>query len=470
MLRSEPTGKRAPILHSSVKSLASFAAGKTNVLTAEQNTRLTGVGPGTPMGSLLRRYWMPIATAAEMRNSWTKRVRLMGEDLVLYRDRSSKYGLIGESCPHRKASLAYGIPESDGIRCPYHGWKFDQTGSCTDQPNEPDGSTFREKVRHPGYPVGELGGMLWGYLGPLPAPLIPRLDGFVAERAIRQVGEAVVPCNWLQIMENSVDPVHTEWLHGNLHEFRHEMNGTKVAISRHHVQIAFDEFEYGIVKRRLLEGQSEDSDDWTVGHPVVFPNILAVGSGGGLWQQYTFQIRVPVDDENTRHYWYNAYVPPSGAHVPQHLLDEVTLYEPPIVAADGSYLLDYIHGQDIMAWTTQGRIADRTTESLSSTDRGITMYRKMLEREMLVCEAGGDPKGVIRDALRNVRIDLPLERNKDMFMDGFESLFRRHMSIFSPVADEILDVFAQARKSRSEVLNEGSALDRTLRSDASAYV
>jgi 5,5'-dehydrodivanillate O-demethylase len=189
---------------------------------------------------------------------------------------------------------------------------------------------------------------------------------------------------------------------------------------------------------------------------VVFPNILAVGSGGGLWQQYTFQIRVPVDDTHTRHYWYHAYVPPAGSVVAQHLLDDVPLYEPPIVADDGSYLLEYIHGQDIMAWTTQGEIADRSRENLGSSDRGVTMYRKMLEREMAVAEAGGDPKGVIRDPARNEYIELPLERNKDMFGDGFESLFRRHMSIFSPIAEEIIAVFAQAREARREAREPAS--------------
>ncbi len=412
------------------------------MLTTEQNERLTRVGPGTPMGALLRRYWMPVGTVGEMRERWTKRVRIMGEDLVLFRDRSGTFGLIGEFCPHRRASLAYGIPERDGIRCPYHGWKFDGSGACLEQPNEPAGSTFRDNVATAGYPVQELGGLLWGYLGPAPAPLIPRLDGFVVENAIRHVGEAVIPCNWLQIMENSLDPIHTEWLHGALHEFVRERDGLKVAIARHHAKIGFDEFEYGIIKRRLMEGQAEDSDDWTVGHPVVFPNILAVGSGGGLWQQYTFQLRVPVDDTSTRHYWYHAYVPPAGS------------YEPPIVAPDGSFLLEYIHGQDVMAWVTQGAIADRSRESLGSTDRGVTMYRKMLERELAVAEAGGDPKGVIRDAARNAYIELLLERNKDMFMDGFESLFRRHMSIFSPIADEILAVFAQAREDQQLMQRE----------------
>src|SRR5271154_4217502 len=139
------------------------------MLTAEENVRLTRVGPGTPMGELMRRYWHPIAALAEMKSAWTKRVRLLGEDLVLFRDRSGTFGLIEDLCPHRRASLAYGIPAIDGIRCPYHGWKFDATGACIEQPNEPEDSSFKDKVTTTAYPVGELGGLLWAYLGPLPA-------------------------------------------------------------------------------------------------------------------------------------------------------------------------------------------------------------------------------------------------------------------------------------------------------------
>src|SRR5487761_2764399 len=125
------------------------------MLTAQENERLTRVGPGTPMGNLLRRYWQPVAGTEEMAARWTKRVRLLGEDLVLFKDRSGKFGLIGEFCPRRRASMAYGIPTDDGIRCAYHGWKFDGSGACLEQPNEPDGSTFHEKVGLAGYPVEE---------------------------------------------------------------------------------------------------------------------------------------------------------------------------------------------------------------------------------------------------------------------------------------------------------------------------
>ena len=419
------------------------------MVTEEDNELLVRVGPGTRMGSLLRRYWHPVAALDEMDDRWTKRVRILGEDLVLFKDRTGKFGLIGEFCPHRRASLAYGIPTEDGIRCPYHGWKFDAAGRCLEQPNEPDGSNFKDKVWTAGYPVEEMGGLLWGYLGPQPAPLVPRLDGYVAERAIRTIGITRVEANWVQIMENSLDPVHTEWLHGALYEFIHEKENVKVAIARHHKKIAFDEFRYGIIKRRLMEGQSEDVSDWRDGHPVVFPGTLAVGSGGGLWQSYQFQIRVPIDDETTEHYWYMAYVPPADAEVPQHLLDRVPSFPLPQRDAEGEYKLDFIFAQDVMAWETQGRIAKRHLEALGTTDRGVIMFRNMLKRELLKVEAGEDPIGVIRDPEENRFIELPLEKGKDMNSDGFEAMLKRNFVELSPVRDEIVEVYRSRREPAS---------------------
>ena len=416
------------------------------MITADENERLTRVGPGTEMGGLLRRYWHAIAGAAEMHGVTTKRVRLLGEDLVLYRDRSGALGLIAEFCPHRRASLAYGIPDADGIRCPYHGWKFDGSGACLDMPNEPAGSTFKDRVTTAGYPVRELGGMLFAYLGPLPAPVLPELDGLVVPGTIRMIGKTLVPCNWLQIMENSLDPVHTEWLHGHLQEWVEEQRDgikPKYAISRHHVDIAFAECEYGIFKRRLMEGQSEDSDDWRVGHPVIFPSTLAVGSAGGWFRNYAFQIRTPIDDTHTMHYWYTAYAPPAGANVPRHLLDEVPVFDVPCIKPDGDFQLDLLDAQDVMAWVTQGPIAKRDLEKLAWTDRGVILLRKILARELENVAAGRDPMGVIRDPAK-ARIDIPVEHGKDMFSDGFASLVRRMQVRYYPYVDELLDVFATA--------------------------
>ena len=170
--------------------------------------------------------------------------------------------------------------------------------------------------------------------------------------------------------------------------------------------------------------------------------MLAVGSGGGDWTQYTFQIRVPRDDVSTNHFWFHAFVPPAGVDVPNHLLDRVPVYEPPIKDAQGRYLLEYVHVQDIMAWETQGAIADRTTEAIGTTDIGLVTYRKMLQRELNRVADGLDPMATIRDPRANVRIDLPLETNKAHFADGFESMLKRHMSSFSPIAPDLLEIFS----------------------------
>jgi 5,5'-dehydrodivanillate O-demethylase oxygenase subunit len=417
------------------------------MLTAEENERLTRVGPGTPMGDLLRRYWFPVGTVSEMRTRWTKRIRILSEDLVLYRNRVGKYGLIAEKCPHRNASLAYGIPTAEGIRCPYHGWEFNEDGRCVDQPNEPEGSSFKDKVWTAGYPVEEVSGLLFAYLGPQPAPLIPRYDGLVAEGAIRMVGTATIACNWLQIMENSADPVHTEWLHGKLYEFTRENDCVSIPMAHHHSKIGFDEFEHGLIKRRTMVGQDESVPDWSIGHPLIFPNILGVSVGysvpGGTWTCYELQFRVPIDDTTTQHYWLNAYTAPPHWRIPRELIDDVPLYDVRLRDDHGNYLLTYIHGQDVLAWETQGRIADRRLEHLGTTDRGVTIYRRMLFREMARLQQSEDPMCVIRDPAKNILIDLPFENDKDMNSEGFEEFIWRTQVAFSPVADSLMNVFRQ---------------------------
>ena len=169
------------------------------MLTPKENEELTRVGPGTPAGELLRRYWMPVAPRAEIDEKKLRPIRLLGEDLVVFVDRSGRYGLLAEQCSHRSASLAYGRIEEAGIRCPYHGWLYDVEGRCIEQPAEPPDSAYKGTIQHPAYPLEELGGVLFGYLGPQPAPLLPRYDIVARQDWVRRIElHPVLECSAVQ--------------------------------------------------------------------------------------------------------------------------------------------------------------------------------------------------------------------------------------------------------------------------------
>ncbi|MEK7216060.1 MAG: Rieske 2Fe-2S domain-containing protein, partial [Chloroflexota bacterium] len=366
------------------------------MLTKHENEQLTRVGAGTPMGELMRRYWHPIAAMSQLDGNPTKAVRLLGEDLVLYKDRSGAIGLIGDRCPHRKVNLLYGIPEQDGLRCPYHGWLFNADGRCTEQPYEQaedPSSNFKDKISLVSYPVRAAGGLLFAYLGPQPVPELPCWDLLVWENVYRDIGFCVIPCNYLQIMENSVDPIHAEWLHGYFSNYVWERVGHPERAKNFppHKKIGFDVYEHGIIKRRILQGETGEDPNWKLGHPLVFPNLLKVGG---------FQWRVPVDDEHTLHIWYYTYAPAPGTIVPKN--EPIPVYEVPVPQQDERGLprwdvLDFTAGQDIVMWHTQGAIADRSTETLGRSDRGIILYRRLLRENMEKVARGEDPINVFRN-------------------------------------------------------------------------
>jgi 5,5'-dehydrodivanillate O-demethylase oxygenase subunit len=382
------------------------------MLSKNANSRLTQVDAGTPAGELLRRYWHPIAAASQLEREPVIEVNLLGEELVLFRDERGEIGLFDGHCPHRHTALAYGIPEADGLRCAYHGWKFDRSGRCVDQPAEPADSTYKDRVRIATYPVQELGGLVWGYLGPSPAPLLPRYDLFVRDDLEREIGFAVIPCNWLQIMENSLDPVHAEHLHGIHANYMLRRAGKAAMPVRKHARVEFDVFEHGIVKRRLLEGQSEDVDDWRIGHPVLFPNILTVGTDA----QAQFQYRVPIDEGHTMHWWYLTRRRQPGEERQRAIPLDEFLYK----HENGRFMVETAMGQDIMAWITAGPVMDRTTERLATSDRGIILYRQLLEEHIARVERGEDPMAVVRDpAVNEPCIEIRRERQFEYQGQGF---------------------------------------------------
>ena len=420
------------------------------MLTKEDNDRLTRVGPGTPMGELMRRYWLPIAISADIGERPVAR-RLLGEDLVVFRSGDGKVGVVDRQCKHRRADLLVGVCEKSGIRCGYHGWMYAHDGKVIEQPAEP---RLNPRVQIKAYPAQELGGLVWTYMGPAPAPLLPHFDLFVWDDALRDIGECVLDFNFMQAMENSVDPHHVEWLHGRFMNAHNaiEDNGKEPVqvLARKHVKVGFDPFEYGIIKRRVLEGQTEDDEDWKVGHPLVFPIMLRVG-GGGMDQ---FQIRVPIDDTHTWHLWYTAYRPKT-TFSPQA---KVPRYDVPLFDASGARIVDFVDGQDIAAWAGQGAIADRSLETLGASDVGVVMLRRMFLEQLKRVEAGLDPLGTVRDPDLNRCIDLPMEQNKYGSGAAFRDELFAHQAVrYSPIRDTVQSLFRQA-ESRSASMPVSTAM------------
>jgi 5,5'-dehydrodivanillate O-demethylase len=376
------------------------------MLSSELNQRLTQTGRGTPAGDMLRRYWWPVAASTQLEPESVIGVRLLGEDLALYRTESGRLGLVSERCAHRGVSLVFGMPEEDGLRCAYHGWRYNATGQCNDTPGEPADSTLARKMCIAGYPVQELGGLVFAYLGPQPVPLLPRWDLLVRQDLKREIGVTRLPVNWLHAAENTMDPYHLEFLHTRYMNFVMKKQGKPPAARpRHHLDVAFDVWDFGIMKRRLLEGDDpETSDEWLVGHPLIFPNTLALGGETGP----RFEYRVPVDDTHLTVFHYFTAVCEPGSQA----LADIPFYEVPYQDEQGQHIVDTVLGQDMMAWVTQGAIADRSSEHLGTTDRGIILFRKLLQEQIAKVERGEDPMGVVRDAAQNEpMLAVPRERH-----------------------------------------------------------
>jgi 5,5'-dehydrodivanillate O-demethylase len=361
------------------------------MLSKKENESLARVGPGTPAGELLRRYWHPIVVAAELDERPLRRVRILGEDLVLYRGKDGGHGLVAERCAHRGASLAYGRIEGRNIRCPYHGWLYAPDGKCVEQPAEPGDSTYKDRVRQTAYPVQKVAGLLFAYMGPKPAPLLPGYDVLVRKDGERRV--VVLPqldCNWLQPMENSVDPTHTHYLHG-AGKGKPVHGERKAEIQKYE----FEAFDYGIMKKRLA---SNGNGDLAVvnQHPLVFPNMLRQCHG----REHYLQYRVPVDDTHTLFFEIYFLESTDGSAIEQPD-DPPVNYAAPAKTPDGVYKMEKVWMQDYMAWETAGPIYERSREHLATADKGILLYRKMLKSEIDKVKRGKDPLGVVRDAAKN---------------------------------------------------------------------
>jgi len=360
------------------------------MLTQEESDLLTGVGPGTPGGELLRRYWYPIAFGPDLsEDKPTHFVRLLGEDLVLFRDKSGRLGLIQDHCPHRGASLLYGRIEERGIACAYHGWLYDTQGNCLGTPAEPADSKLYLTVKAKAYPVEKRAGLYWAYLGPEPVPAFPNYDILVrrdGKLTVQLRGQ--VDCNYFQAMENSVDPAHLQILHLDTAARGRPLTNTTRGFTDDVVSFDFYQTGYGIMKKRTYTDGRVDE------HPLIFPNILRQGNG--------MEVRVPRDDTHTWIFEIRFWPLEAG----ERLADD---YEPEVVPADPHkdpmglmhpftrHRMNRVDAQDYMAWETQGPKANREVERLSSTDRGVVLLRSLMKQQIEKVQRGEDPLGVIRD-------------------------------------------------------------------------
>jgi 5,5'-dehydrodivanillate O-demethylase len=363
------------------------------MLTREENERLTRVGPGTPGGELLRRYWYPVATLDDLtEESPTRLVRLLGEDLVLFRDKSGRVGLLADHCSHRGASLLYGRVEERGIACAYHGWLYDTQGNCLECPAEPAGSLFHLTVKHRAYPVEVAGGLYWAYLGPAPAPILPRYDALETGHIEHIMEFLRIDANWLQVVENNLDQAHVLILHQDTGGGGGgaPINTTRGLIDRLR-DLEYRETPYGIMRRM------ETTDGYVEEDPLIFPNMLR--------RMNQLVINVPVDDTHTKKFdiFFGLGEGASDGdseHAVEHyvLSNEEAKLPPDQHHPYPRHRMDRLRLQDYMAVETQGPVSPRETWRMGTSDRGLNLFWQLLLREIEKVERGLDPIGVIRDA------------------------------------------------------------------------
>ena len=265
------------------------------MLSAADNDTLTRVGKGTPMGELMRRYWLPVMPVDELGppDSPPQRFRLLGEDLILFRDSNGDVGVFSETCPHRGASLFFGRNEEGGLRCVYHGWKYDVTGQCVDMPNEPDASNFKHKIRAWAYRGAVHGGVVWAYLGDGEPPGLPQLEWTLVPPEQRHYTLALRNCNWMQGLEGDIDTSHVYFLHGRLNP----ADSPAVGVWHHDKRPSLEVIptDYGVVYGANRE-EDPDTTYWRVSQflfPIYafFPASPAGLVPGHIW--------VPIDDYHT---------------------------------------------------------------------------------------------------------------------------------------------------------------------------
>ena len=398
------------------------------MLSAADNELLTRTGPGTPMGEYFRRYWLPVALSRELPepDAAPLRVRMLGEDLVAFRDSQGRVGLIEPACAHRGANLFFGRNEEGGLRCIYHGWKYDVEGHCIDMPNVPPGAAYRGKISIKAYPTRELGELVWAYLGPrsrMPEEL-PQLEFALLPASQRYVSKRLQQCNWAQSAEGGLDTAHFSFLHMPAPAVSTYVNPDTAADERRLRWLRDDpmprftviEHEVGFVvggaRRADRDGAYWRATQFMLPSHSVAPSAMP----GEFYQGYTW---VPIDDEACWIYTY-AWHPERALSIDERARFEKGGYGQfaelgpgfvPLRNRSNDYLIDReeqkhrsftgvrgIAEQDALAQDSQGLIADRTRENLTPTDVAVVRFRRMMLEAARALGEGREPEAPRRPA------------------------------------------------------------------------
>lgn len=386
------------------------------MLSREDNELLCRIGPGTPMGNVMRQYWTPFGLSSELPEPGCPpvRIKLLGEDLIAFRT-TNAVGLIPNNCPHRGASLFYARPDADGLRCVYHGWKFDACGTCTDMPSEPAESSFKSKVRARTYPCVERGGVMFAYLGPRETPPpFPALEAAMASNPSIQAYQR--ECNWVQALEGDIDTCHTAFLHLGSVEPDDVAPGTwaRYVLENRPPRYEVADTEFGVMYGAYRPAEP-GANYWRIAN-FLFP-FYAMVPTGVLGLEKRFRAWVPMDDEHTLFISVSSGAAPAGRNVGRHtvslpevLPNTTDWYGRFRLVADASndYLIDRkaqqsvsytgigsIHLQDQAVTESMGPIYDRTQEHLATSDMMVIRTRKrLLDAAKALRDRGELPPGV----------------------------------------------------------------------------
>ena len=421
------------------------------MLTSEENELLTRTGPGTAMGALLRRYWIPVVQSGEIEaGGRVKRVRLLCEPLIAFRGKSGRPGLIGEFCPHRLASLYFGRVDEDGMSCAYHGWKFAADGRCLEMPSEPPESSFASKVRHVAYPCEERGGVIWAYMGlASPPPPLPQLEWTLLPESHTLISKRVQECNWFQALEGGIDSSHISFLHAPLSntdtEVARELDRASFGIGEA-VQTAdrAPRFEVADTDYGALIGARRSWPDgryyWRISQFLMpFYTMPPTDRDEKIVQSH---IWVPMDDTNVVNWmvtWHPdraltgeeraLHIAGKGAHVCDYAPATSDAYGDVRTAANrgNDYGMDWdVHRtrmfcgipgfgvQDQAIQESQGPIVDRTQERLGTSDSAIIHVRRRLISEARALRDRGAPPSPANPesfCVRSASVLLPPDAN-----------------------------------------------------------